>query len=156
MELEACYYLKVIAHTRYLMVWSFFRAKINSLKNDRTTKYNLPLGPLLPTHTATRGHAGPVPAWLPRDRSHLVPHIAKHVTSPLRPTGTGTPIHWTLRYEHTACRLHRHRDLVIPVGMRVGDHLDRLRPARHDEIIPAVAAGAALGENRGMPERTSA
>src|SRR5712692_5907212 len=55
--------------------------------------------------------------WLPFDTSHLVPHVTNHITSPLCPTGTGIPVHGTLRYEHTTRRLHRHRDLVTPEGI---------------------------------------
>src|SRR5260370_6812649 len=64
-------------------------------------------------HPKGSGSARRSPTWAPMDRSHLVPHVANHITSPLRPTGTGIPVHGTLSCEHTTSRpLHRHRDFV--------------------------------------------
>src|SRR5260370_24147420 len=72
---------------------------------------------------------GQSPTWTPMDSSHLVPHVSNHITSPLRPTGTGIPVHGTLSYEHSTCRLHRHRDLVAPEGLpRLEQLLAHQRP----------------------------
>ncbi len=98
---------------------------------------------------------GQSPTWTPIDSSHLVPHVANHITSPLRPTGTGIPVHGTLSDEHPTRRLHRHRDLVAPVALpgleqvlaHQRPHIDGVARMRSHRILLGIRVPIAIDQD---------
>ncbi len=74
--------------------------------------------------------------WLPMDKSRLLTGVANHITSPLRPTGTGIPIHGSLSYEGPPTRLHDQRNFIAEIGVT---GLDQVLP-HHGTDLDSKAA----------------